>query len=105
MKRYKVIVTGKAKAEIREIKNYIAKTLHEPRTADRILVKLLREVDSLETMPERYPLVRDDILSERGYRMAGVGNYLLFYTVDQTEKTVNIVRVLHGSRNWMELLK
>ena len=36
--------------------------------------------------------------------MTSVGNYLVFYTLDEDKKVVNISRVLSGRQNWMELL-
>ena len=55
-------------------------------------------------MPRRFALVPDSCLAATGFRMTSVGNYLVFYTLDEEKKVVNISRVLNGRQNWTELL-
>ena len=31
-------------------------------------------------------------------------NYIIFYTVDDTEKEVHVLRVIHSSREWQNLI-
>lgn len=104
MERYRVVLSQKGKAEIRAIVQYIAVNLHEPDAARRTQRRFKELVASLKSMPNRYALVPDGYLASVGFRMTSVGNYLVFYMVDQEAKVVNISRVLYGRQNWIDLL-
>ena len=104
MERYSVEISQRARADIRDILRYIARRLREPATAERMLSRFEAAAASLETMPHRFALVPDGCLAAAGFRMPSVGNYLVFYTLDEEKKVVNISRVLNGRQNWTELL-
>ena len=104
MEHYKVALSQKAKAEIRAIVQYIAINLREPTTSKHTQRRFKEMVASLKSMPNRFALVSDSYLAAAGFRMTSVGNYLIFYTVDQAACQVNISRVLYGRQNWTALL-
>ncbi|RAV15535.1 type II toxin-antitoxin system RelE/ParE family toxin [Paenibacillus contaminans] len=52
----------------------------------------------------RSSLVRDERLARQGIRGLLVDSYIVFYTVSEKEKTVTIIRILYGKRNWNSLL-
>lgn len=104
MEHYNVNFAKQARADMRGILSYIAGHLREPSTAERMLDRFEEAALSLETMPLRFAPVPDSYLASVGFRMTSVGNYLIFYMVDQESKTVNISRVLNGRQNWIELL-
>ena len=104
MERYKVTLSQKGSAEIRAIIQYIAVNLREPATARNTQRRFKEMVASLKIMPKRFALVPDSCLAAAGFRMTSVGNYLVFYTLDEENKVVNISRVLNGRQNWTELL-
>ncbi|MCI8677180.1 MAG: type II toxin-antitoxin system RelE/ParE family toxin [Lawsonibacter sp.] len=104
MERYSVDISRQARADMRGILHYIAMRLREPSTAEHTLDRLEETVSSLAVMPKRFALVPDSCLAAAGFRMTSVGNYLVFYTLDEDKKVVNISRVLSGRQNWMELL-
>ncbi len=105
MERYKVILSREAYADLRGVVRYLAVNLREPSTAESMLDRLEKAAFSLETMPERFALVSDSYLASWGIRMTSVGNYLLFYVADRGANEVNVLRILYGKRNWMEILK
>ena len=41
---------------------------------------------------------------ENEYRNLPVKNYLVFYTVDEEQKTVEIYRVLYAKRDWKNII-
>lgn len=55
-------------------------------------------------MPLRNVLVADDILSYKCIGKIMVDNYIVFYIVNEESKTVTIIRILYGRRNWINLL-
>ena len=105
MERCNVYTDAAAEADIREIVKYIAHGLGEPKTADKMGRRIYEEIFSLDTMPERYPLVRNRTLAREGYRMTSVGQYLIFYTVNAAAHAVHVRRVLYGRQDWLKLLQ
>ncbi|GHU50654.1 hypothetical protein FACS1894127_6200 [Clostridia bacterium] len=70
-----------------------------------MIAKLKKAMFSLDTSPHSCPLVRDDALAAQGYRGMFVDSYAVFYVIAESEKTVNVSRVLYGRRNWVDLLQ
>lgn len=104
MEHYEVFVHETAKADIRDAVGYIAKNLREPNTARAMSERLRDAILSLSSMPERFPLVRDNYLASMGIRATSVGNYLIFYVVNHEKRRVDIARVLYGKRDWIRIL-
>src|SRR5512136_2749544 len=73
-----------------------------PANAEAFIEKLDQRIGSLKIHPFLGRLPRDDKLKNAGYRVLVVGSYLVFYIV--RGKTVEIHRVVHGSRNLDDML-
>ncbi|MCL2152497.1 MAG: type II toxin-antitoxin system RelE/ParE family toxin [Oscillospiraceae bacterium] len=101
---YKIRIMKPAQTEIRETYRYIAEELKNPVAASRRISLIDKAVESLKENPTRYPLVRDDYLASKGYRMIVVENHLVFFIVREKIKSVSVMRVLYGRRDWMHLL-
>lgn len=101
---YKVIVQNAAASDLAGIWEYLAVELKEPETAARILDALDKAVASLRELPERYALLADKLLREKGIHKVPVKNYIVFYKVNEAEKSVAVLRVLHGRRDWEHVL-
>lgn len=101
----KIIYTNTARHDLREIYEYIAYTLLEPDTAKAISENVMREIRSLENLPERNPLYRDEPWHSQGVRFLRVKNYLVFYTVNPDTDIVSIVRIMYGGRDISRQLK
>ena len=104
MSKYRVIIEAPAKTDLRSILLYITEILKEPATARRIYHSIKEMILSLDQMPLRFPIVRDEALAERGIRWLPAENYTVFYIVDEPENKVNVLRVLHRRREWRDLL-
>jgi plasmid stabilization system protein ParE len=102
---YKIRILKPAQLEIREIYRYIAEELNSPIAASRRVALIDKAIVSLQENPTRFPLVRDDYLASKGYRMIVVKNHLVFFIVREEESAVSIMRVLYGRRDWLHLLK
>jgi plasmid stabilization system protein ParE len=68
-----------------------------PANADAFVKKLDQQIRNLQNHPFLGRTPRDETLKDFGYRILLIGSYLVFYLV--RDKTVEIHRVLHGSRN------
>lgn len=95
----KIVYARTARQDLREIYEYIAYTLLVPDTAKAISEKIMKEVRSLESLPERNPLHRDEPWHSQGVRFFCVKNYLVFYTVDPEASTVCVARIIYYGRD------
>ena len=64
--------------------------------------KLDQRIGNLETQPFLGHTPRDEKLKNSGYRILLIESYLVFYMI--RGKTVEIHRVVHGSRNLDEMI-
>jgi len=101
---YSLSITDLAEEDILASVTYIADVFKNPVAANNLLDEIESCEKILEETPNIYPFVRDEYLARKGVRYAVIKNYLLFYTVDEDDKTVNVVRFLHGRRNWKNIL-
>ena len=77
--KYEVIITNKAKRDLKEIYNYISKSL------------MAKSCSIIEYYKKRkYP-----------YRKLLIKNYVAIYRVDYKNKLVYISRVVYGGRNYL----
>jgi toxin ParE1/3/4 len=72
-------------------------TNDSPASATAFIDKLDQRIGNLQTHPLLGRIPRDDKLKSSGYRVLVIESYLAFYIV--RGKTVEIHRVVHGSRN------
>ena len=104
MTKYEVLVSEQAQRDLKEIVNYLSSNLLEPNVAKNILSEIDKSILSLEEMPCRYCLVSDNLLKKVGIRKLIVKNYIVFFKVYETKKTVGIVRIMYGRRNWQKMI-
>ena len=102
---YKVRIMDSAKSDMRGIHKYIAEDLKNSVAAERRILLMRDKINSLKENPERFPLVRDEYLASKGYRMIVVKSHLVFFIIREKKQIVSIMRVLYGRRNWVRLLK
>jgi toxin ParE1/3/4 len=104
MMKYNLVIAEAAEADLDGIADYISYELKEPDTALKQLKKIQEAMTTLEELPERHSLVQDKYLATKGIRKLPTANYLIFYTINKSSNTVNIIRVLHGRRDWESIL-
>ena len=102
---YKIIVTEPAQKDLVDAVSYISNKIKNKRAAFNLLDLVEENVKSLSTMPERYAVADDEILSREGFRFIPIKNYLLFYIVRKETQTVVIQRFLYARRDWINILK
>ena len=98
---YKVKIYPTAEQDLAEVVGYL-NTLSAD-VALKYYDMLIDEIASLSTLPERCPHPRDLALTAKGYRYLIVKDYLVFYMV--TGDTVQIHRILYGSRDYLSILE
>lgn len=95
----KIVYTLQAQQDLKNIYEYISYSLLAPDTARSMYQKIIQSARSLESMPERNPLYKDEPWHSQGVRFLPVKNYLLFYVVNKQTSTVSISRILYGGMN------
>lgn len=76
-----------------EIRDYLAKYYES--TVKRFFTLLKEKITLLKEFPHSCPVYEDD----HDYRILVVGDYLVFYMVNEENKTVEIHRIFHGTQN------
>lgn len=93
-----IAYTVKARQDLRDIYDYIANELLAPETARRMTERIMRDIRTLESMPERNALYQKEPWRSEGLRFLPVKNYLVFYLINGAANTVFIVRIMYGGR-------
>ena len=94
MKIYQVIYSQLSTEDLFNIVNYISNILENESAASNISQLLLTNINSLTYLPYRFMVYKNDI------RKMVVKRYSVFYIVDESNNSVNIIRVLY---NGMEI--
>ena len=102
MKKYNIEYSMESKQDLIDIKRYIKYNLQEPNTAQKLITKIKKEIDSLKDNPEIYSVIDDDIIKRFKIMKLVVDNYIVFYRIN--DENIQIVRVMYGRRNWITLL-
>ena len=95
----KIVYTFKAKQDLRNIYDYIAFTLLVPDASKNTVERIMTTVRSLESMPERNPLYKNEPWHSQGVHFVPVRNYLVFYTINSNTETVSILRIMFGGQD------
>ncbi|MBN2009410.1 type II toxin-antitoxin system RelE/ParE family toxin [candidate division KSB1 bacterium] len=100
---YEVRYSNPANVDLENIITYLKK--HSTRAAHNLIEQLEKTALQLTQFPRSGALSIDESLKEKGYRIIGLKyRFLLFYTIDETDKIVWIKRVLHCSRDLANIL-
>ena len=97
-----VTISPLARADMREIADYIESRLQNPSAALNIIRRLRTAILSLGSYPEMgSPLLVSD-KPDCPYRYLVCGNYMVFYHI--SNDAVRIDRVLYGRRDYLSIL-
>jgi len=89
-----------AESDLFEIFDYIF--LDSPQSAVKMIDLFDERISILAEFPFSGREINDKLLRKLGYRFLAIENYLVFYVIK--EKSVEIRRILHGSREFLFLL-
>ena len=88
-----------------DIAAYIGVELDNPDAADRLAEDIAESVSAAAGQPYMYPLYIPIKPLKHEYRKIVVGNYDVFYWVDESLKTVTVARVIYAGRDIRKFLK
>lgn len=101
---YKIIKTDSFQRDLEAVISYIALSLGNKPAAVSLLDAIEKTYDELERMPLMYEACHDPYLQTLEYRKAVIHNYIMVYKVDESAKTVNIMRFFHGRQDYGKLI-
>ncbi|MCL1874135.1 MAG: type II toxin-antitoxin system RelE/ParE family toxin [Clostridiales bacterium] len=101
---YRIRIMKPAQADMHGIYRHIAGNLQNPAAAARRISLIDEKIQSLKENPARIPLVRDEYLASKGYRMIIAKSHLIFFIIRE-KAVVSVMRVLYGRRDWMRILR
>lgn len=102
MNQYNIRYSKEAKQDLINIKKYIKYNLQEPNIANKLITKIKKEIGKLPVDAKIYNIIDDDFIKKLEIRKIIVDNYIVFYRIKN--KTIEIVRIMYGRRNWIALL-
>ena len=89
--KYTVRFSPFAKEDKNEIKTYLSKFY--PGTPSRFTASLKKHISNLKNNPFMYPVYMENT----DYRHMNVGNYIVFYKINESENQIDIYRILRAS--------
>jgi plasmid stabilization system protein ParE len=92
--KYNVEITPAAERDVEEIWIYIAND--SPENATAFILRLEDQINTLERLPDRCPLIPENELLGSSYRHLLYGAYRTIFRV--AGNTVYILRIIHGAR-------
>jgi len=96
---YKVKYTEQAEEDLDTTVQYFCEELQNTQIAERFLYEVDKKIAILRDNPRLFPLHHDERLFDEGYHYSVIGNYLLFYVVDEDKKIVHIMKIVYGGRD------
>jgi len=102
--RYRVGYTQLAKDDLKNIYRYITNQLKEPQVAEKLTKRIKNEIKELDFSPERFIRVDFEPWNSMNMRHFPVGNYEVYYIVNNEKKSVTIIRIFYGGRDIETLL-
>ena len=103
--KYRVIVTDSAKQDLREIAYWIASQAKDSNISKKFVQELYEKCQKLDTFPNGGALPKYRVLLTAGYRYISHKNYLIFYFVDETEKSVYIMAIFNEKKDYMRVMR
>ena len=92
--KYRVRISNNAEKDIEEIWTYIS--ADSPERAIRFIYDLENQLETLESLPQRCPLIPENEFLGLDHRHLLLGNCRAIFRV--RDYTVIILRVIHGAR-------
>lgn len=101
---YHLEILPVALENLSDIARYIAFTLHNPSSAEKITDGILESIDNL--LPNPYICqVYDEVDGlEHEYRRLVVGKYVVFYWIEEENNLVTVAHICYGASDYKRYL-
>ncbi len=105
MSKCKILLTKDFKLDFINIYTYIADVLLVPEIAKKLANRILEQIEMLDEMPNRFPLVEKEPWHSRGLRKLVIENYVIFYYPNAQTSEVIVFHIFYSGRDIDNLLK
>ena len=102
---FRIKFSNQAAQDFSDIVEYISDKLYSPTAAERFYQETGKRLGKISENPFIYPVSRIDRLSADGYHVAVIGNYLMFYLINEADSIAYIVRIVYGKRDISAIFK
>lgn len=102
--KYKLIVSSRFESELDKAFEYISNNLSSPLAAKKLMSEINKSVSFAVENPYMYPLCPEG-LAQLGFRKIAVKNYIVIYYVNEDDKTINLIDLFYGRRNYIVFFK
>ena len=105
MKKYIVEISETAEQDLENIILYLRYNLAGDIIADKYKILFKQELKNLEDIAESMPILDEELTCHKIIRKVNVRNYIIFYTVDEENSKVLVLRIGHAFMDWEKYLK
>lgn len=102
--KFTVIISEETLEDIQAVFHYISDKECLPATARRWVDSVETAIKALNVQPYRYPRYEVQISGVPPLRKLVIGDYLVLYTVEESQQLVFVYRVISAKRNVASLL-
>ena len=98
-KKYTVKITEHAEEALRELTMYIAIDLQAPGTAVHYIERLRAAIKTLEEMPERISLTKEEPWHTYGIHQMIAEDHYIYFWIDEENRIVQVTDVIYTMRD------
>lgn len=98
-----VVYSTSAETDLENIYDYVSVHLMNPETARRLILRIMESIESLNTMPLRFPIYFDEPWRSQSIRFFPCANYLIFYRLNKDR--VEVIRVIYKKRDMSQQME
>lgn len=102
---YKINYSNEAINDLIQIHDYIANVANEPKNANDLINDIRNAIKLLDTFPLRFPVVSFSPWKALNMRYFTIKKQIIFYLVNESNLTVNIVRIFSSKRDINKIFK
>ena len=95
--KYELIITPEAYDDFEDAYNYVRFVLRNEVAAKKLLKKSLEAINHARDFPTSNPIYKE-------WRKAIVGNYLIFYEIDEDGKTIIVHSVYNSKMDYQKYI-
>lgn len=88
--------------EFEEICNYISDKLKSPDISIQLRRRVIYKISLLEKIPRMFAKIKKMSRLNKQYRRIVINNYIILYAIDDNKKTVYIMHIYYGRRNYFD---
>lgn len=102
--KYEIIITDKAKNDLKDIFYYISNSLMAENAANNLMNEFENSILRLENLPKSCSIIEHYKDKKFEYRKLIIKNYIVIYRIDELQNLVYISRIVYGGRNYINEL-